>query len=233
MSTVLKDLFTSKKFLAALSAVILYLAGRFGFDLDPAALDRIFAALLVYVGAQGVADVGKGAAVLHLSAAVANQNASIAIADANATANGLTRPTITPIAAMLAVLLFALGSAALPACATARPRATAGLDALIDCTAPARTAVVADLGHALVDYARKFVSGDGAMVNIDKLKASASALKGEVIGSCGLIAALAILATPKPESARSLLAEPDPGQWRGALEAVRAELGVRAGGAGG
>lgn len=162
----------------------------------------------------------------------------------------LTNVTALAIAGMAATVLTALGykvsrtliktAGALllvsavgvtqPACATARPRATAGFDALIDCTAPSRAAVVADLGQALVDYARKFVSGDGQTVNIDKLKASAAALKGEAIGSCGLIAALAILATPKPEAARSLLAEPDPGQWRGALEAVQLELGVRAAG---
>jgi hypothetical protein len=56
------DLFTSKKFLAALAAIVVYVAGRFGFDVDPASLDRIFTALMVYVGAQGIADHGKSAA---------------------------------------------------------------------------------------------------------------------------------------------------------------------------
>ncbi len=132
---------------------------------------------------------------------------------------------------MLAVLLLALGAATLPACATARPRATAGLDAALDCTAPARAAVVADLGQALVSYVRKFVAGDKQTVDLDKLKASAAALKGEVLGSCALVTALAILATPKPEAARSLLAAPpgpDPSQWRDALEMMQLELGVRA-----
>jgi len=131
------------------------------------------------------------------------------------------------------LLIAALGSTQV-SCATARPRATAGYDALIDCTTPSRATVVADLGQALVDYARKYVSGDGQTVNIDKLKASAAALKGDVVGSCALVTALAILAARKPEAARSLLAAPptgpDPEQWRGALEAVQLELGVRAAG---
>jgi len=68
MKTALLDLFTSKKFLAALAAIIVYVGGRFGFAIDPATLDRIFAALLVYVGAQGIADNGKSAAQIFNAA---------------------------------------------------------------------------------------------------------------------------------------------------------------------
>jgi hypothetical protein len=68
MKQALLDLFTSKKFLAVLAAIIVYVAGRFGFDVDPASLDRIFAALMVYVGAQGIADHGKSAAEIAMGA---------------------------------------------------------------------------------------------------------------------------------------------------------------------
>jgi len=71
MKTALLDLFASKKFLAALAAIIVYVGGRFGFAIDPATLDRIFAALLVYVGAQGIADNGKSAAQIFNAASVA------------------------------------------------------------------------------------------------------------------------------------------------------------------
>lgn len=69
MKQALIDLFTSKKFLAALAAVIVYAAGRFGFDVDPAVLDRIWEALMVYVGAQAIADHGKSAAQVTAAAA--------------------------------------------------------------------------------------------------------------------------------------------------------------------
>lgn len=69
MKATLIDLFTSKKFLAALAAIVVYVAGRFGLNVDPAALDRIVAALLVYVGAQGIADHGKSAAQVNAAAA--------------------------------------------------------------------------------------------------------------------------------------------------------------------
>ena len=68
MRQTLLDLLTSKKFLAALTAVIVYVAGRFGFNVDTSTLDHIFAALLVYVGAQGAADVGKSAALVRAPA---------------------------------------------------------------------------------------------------------------------------------------------------------------------
>lgn len=71
MKATLIDLFTSKKFIAALAAIIVYIAGRFGFNVDPATLDRILAALLVYVGAQGIADNGKSAAQVSAAAAYA------------------------------------------------------------------------------------------------------------------------------------------------------------------
>lgn len=72
MKNVLLDLFASKKFLTALTAIIVYIAGRFGFDVDTSVLDRIFAALLVYIGAQGIADNGKSAAQITASAAAAS-----------------------------------------------------------------------------------------------------------------------------------------------------------------
>ena len=76
MKSVLLDLFTSKKFLAALTAIVVYIAGRFGFDVDTAVLDRIYAAFLVYIGAQGIADSGKSAAQVTAAAAAAGLSAS-------------------------------------------------------------------------------------------------------------------------------------------------------------
>ena len=70
MKKALLDLVTSKKFLTALTAIIVYVAGRSGFDVDTAMLDRIYGALLVC--AQGIADNGKSAAQVAAGAAVAS-----------------------------------------------------------------------------------------------------------------------------------------------------------------
>jgi acid phosphatase family membrane protein YuiD len=69
--TVLKDLLSSKKFVAMLVAIAVFVAGRFGLDVDPATLDHVFAALLVFIGAQGIADHGKEAAKINGAMAMA------------------------------------------------------------------------------------------------------------------------------------------------------------------
>jgi hypothetical protein len=77
MKDTLRDLLTSKKFLAALTAIVVYIAGRFGFDVDTTVLDHIFTALLVYTGAQGVADMGKPAALATARAAASGPDSKI------------------------------------------------------------------------------------------------------------------------------------------------------------
>lgn len=61
MQTV-KNLFGSKKFVAMLGGVLIYAAGRFGFDMSQADADRILGMVALYLGVQGAADVGKEAA---------------------------------------------------------------------------------------------------------------------------------------------------------------------------
>ncbi len=53
------DLVKSKKFQAAVIAVLLMIASEFGLDLDPEALLAIASPLLLYILGQSVADVGK------------------------------------------------------------------------------------------------------------------------------------------------------------------------------
>lgn len=106
MKNALLDLFTSKKFLTALTAIIVYVAGRFGFNVDTAVLDRIFAALLVYIGAQGIADNGKSAA--QITASVARAAASPA--PSTAAAPRLSGAGISGVAVVL--LAIGLGSMA-------------------------------------------------------------------------------------------------------------------------
>jgi len=106
MKNALIDLFTSKKFLTALTAIAVYIAGRFGFNLDTSVLDRIYAALLVYVGAQGIADVGKSAAQVT---AAANSAGSAT----PATQVGAAMRGVTSGATAAALIVLALGGAAM------------------------------------------------------------------------------------------------------------------------
>jgi hypothetical protein len=112
MKNALLDLFTSKKFLAALTAIIVYIAGRFGFNVDTAVLDRIYAALLVYIGAQGIADNGKSAA--QITAAAATTTAAPAgstAAPPRLTSAGITGAAVVLLGIGLASIAGALGPA--------------------------------------------------------------------------------------------------------------------------
>lgn len=195
MKQTLLDLFTSKKFLAALTAVIIYVAGRFGFDLDPAVLDRIFAAFLVYVGAQGVADVGKSAA--QVNAVSTSAPGSIE-----------AQAAVKRIASTLGVAaLIALGGVALASTTACTGVEKAGT-AIVDCTKANQASI-----EALILEFRSLLAGqapDWAAVEARAISA------GETIGGCAL--AELISGSARPATARSV----DPG--RATLEDFRARV---------
>lgn len=60
----LRELVGSKKAWAALTAIVVATAGRWGLHIDPAFLDRIDLILVAYLGAQAVADNGKSSALI-------------------------------------------------------------------------------------------------------------------------------------------------------------------------
>lgn len=210
MKSVLVDLFTSKKFLAALTAVIVYVAGRFGFDVDTAVLDRIFAAFLVYVGAQGVADVGKGAAQVQEQATAAR------IASFGAPPAGLESGAVLRQAAPLGALALMLGLAAGSQLACTAAQRTATGPALIDCTAANGAAIGATAASMRSDCV---VAGTTSWTCVETHAAAVAV----AIGGCAFLEVLA--AQPKT-SAAAASSTPDPG--RAAFERFRSE---RAGGA--
>ena len=64
MMAVIKEMLTSKKFLAALLAAIVWIAGRFGAHLDYDALMGAVTPLWLYVVGQALADHGKSAEIV-------------------------------------------------------------------------------------------------------------------------------------------------------------------------
>src|SRR4029077_8085143 len=62
----LNELLHNKKFLTAAAGAFVAaaapLARRFWIELDAASLDRLFIAILTYVGVQGITDIGEGSA---------------------------------------------------------------------------------------------------------------------------------------------------------------------------
>jgi hypothetical protein len=223
MKTVLLDLFTSKKFLAALTAVIVYVAGRFGFDVDAATLDRIYGAFLVYVGAQAIADTGKSAARIHAEAE-----------------SSPLQPLDTPRArdpqagrvslALVALIAFAGGGLLLTSsCATAPNAAViaaipgAAKQAVVACgkeaEAPAKE-LLQELGTQAIAQLLRL-----GRIDWDALEERAWA-QGLVTGGCAyteFTRAIAAAAASSEVSARTLVAEVDPAL--ASLERFRARAG--------
>lgn len=196
MKATLFDLFTSKKFLAAATAAIVYVAGRFGFDVDTATLDRVFVALLAYVGAQGIADHGKGAAEVHVSSWRAPGAAPFgleigAVPVNRSVQSGRASPLALGLIAMAGIALFAAAGG----CARARPVAAAGVVAFLNCElvhvdvqalADGKAFVTAEINH--------LIAGTGATPSTDALAVDLVPIRDDA-GRCAVAAAIAAVTT--------------------------------------
>jgi hypothetical protein len=211
MKSALIDLFTSKKFLAAIAAIVIYVSGRFGFDVDPAALDRIFAALLVYIGAQGVADHGKSAALVV--AAADDARAARWTPSANVPA-GLALEQGNSLA-LLALVVLGLAAAASSSACTPAQRTTVG-HAVVDCTAGNAVAIGALVASMRGDCAAGAGTDWGCV-------RSHAITDGILIGGCAFLQLVS--AEPAPARVASATGEPPPERpGRAAFESYRASV---------
>lgn len=64
LKEVIKALFSSKKFVAALVAMLVWIAGKVGLHLSTEVISGAIAPLLTYIVGQGIADQGKPAALV-------------------------------------------------------------------------------------------------------------------------------------------------------------------------
>lgn len=222
MSTVLRDLLSSKKFIAAAVAVIIWVAGRFGFDVDPAVLDRMFAALLVYVGAQGAADVGKSAAIVTASAAAADPPA---IGPRDPQAGRVRVGILASIGSCVAIgALVGWVAVAAGGCATTERAGTAAKNAVVDCGKQYGPGVAASIARWAAESA---IAG---RVDWAAIEESAKAL-GVGVGGCAVFTFWrAFQSRPRPElAARATVEGPADDVAQG--EAVLARLSAGWGGA--
>jgi hypothetical protein len=70
MNESLKGLLTSKKFIAAIVAVIVAIGARYGLQLDPPTVGVIVSPIIAYIVGQGMADRGKEAAAINATASI-------------------------------------------------------------------------------------------------------------------------------------------------------------------
>lgn len=64
----MKELLTSKKFIAMIVGVLVAVGARYGLNLDPTLTYQIVALFMTYIAAQGLTDVGKAAAQIKADA---------------------------------------------------------------------------------------------------------------------------------------------------------------------
>ena len=67
--TVVRELLSSKKFVAVLISLAVWLGGYAGLELDPLTLAPIFGTIIAYILGQGLADQGKSAAKIQAESA--------------------------------------------------------------------------------------------------------------------------------------------------------------------
>jgi len=72
------EMLKSKKFIALLIGVIITIAAKFGFTFGVDVQEKLVDLIMVYIGAQGVADAGKGFAAASASVKAAASAASAA-----------------------------------------------------------------------------------------------------------------------------------------------------------
>lgn len=97
------SIFRSKKFQAAIVAVIVAVAARAGFQLDAGMIGILISPFLVYIGGQAVADNGKEAATIQKEAAVIAANAATQVARTQANAAVEVAKEAGPVAPQVVV----------------------------------------------------------------------------------------------------------------------------------
>lgn len=68
MKDVLKSLFSSKKFLALLAGILVFLASKAGWGLSESDVMPVLLLVGTYLGAQGMADFGKSRSLIEAAA---------------------------------------------------------------------------------------------------------------------------------------------------------------------
>jgi uncharacterized membrane protein (DUF441 family) len=68
MNDAIRGLLLSKKFIAAISGVVVALATKKGFHLDTDMVGVLLSPIVAYIVSQGIADKGKAAAVIEAAA---------------------------------------------------------------------------------------------------------------------------------------------------------------------
>lgn len=110
---VLKDMFSSKKFLVMLAGIIVMAADKLGLNLDPDFVNKLLGLMAMYILGQGIADHGKEKA--KVEAAAASPTVSTTVENAGTPEEKKTVTTVEAAASKAAslIVLFLVGAVAI------------------------------------------------------------------------------------------------------------------------
>lgn len=207
MKQAILDLFSSKRFLMLLAALICALGGKFGLQLDNTTVAEIVGLFAVAIGAQGAADHGKEAAKINVAAAQAmndNAPAPAKIAQAGFASFGL--------------LIFLAFFALIVGCAWFKSESKAVASDVVDCTVSTATSNIKQFGPVL-DALLVYATDGGGKINGDAVKAATTGFAKEV-GGCVLADTIARALKPAPTDPNAPKSSPlvaDPSSLRATL----------------
>lgn len=192
----LRTLFSSKKFLTALVALLVSAGAKFGLQLDNELVMSIVGLFAIVIGAQGAADVGKEKAKIDSQ-------------------RGLSRLWVIAILALLGSVWLNIGCGA-----TAKRLAKQAGKLVIDCTAENSTTLSREFGPTVDALLRVATLPDGRM-DWSIIKEAAKSF-GLDTGGCVLANAIARI-TSQPTSGASAMAT-SPQRTRAEFHALSVEL---------
>lgn len=192
--TALRTLFSSKKFLTALVALLMSAGAKFGLQLDNELVMSIVGLFAIVIGAQGAADVGKETAKIHVDSQ-----------------KGFSHLWIMAIIALLGAVWLNLGCGA-------TAKRLGGV--VIDCTTENSTTLTREFGPTVDALLRAATQPDGRM-DWSIIKSAAKSF-GLDTGACVLANAIAGITSQQTSGSAAMATSPQ--RTRAEFRALSLEL---------
>ncbi len=202
MKQALTDLFSSKKFLTALVALIVTVGAKYGLKLDDQFVLGILGLFAVLLGAQGAADHGKEAAQINADARTPEKGSAV---------------SIVMLALAIAGFVF-VASCGILSSSTAKGF---GKD-VVDCTTSSAKSTINQFGPVVASYLAHSVDG-GGRIDWSSIKADTKSF-GADVGGCVLASVVSDALHPKPvdpNAPKSSTLVLDPADLRAGFEDLR------------
>lgn len=216
----MRQLFSSKKFIVMIAAIVVAIAGKLGLNLDPDLVQQIVYLAMAYIVGQGIADHGKEAAKVEAASAVPVTTTTIETSstqDDGLPPTTLTRTTETTIkpaqagfadmALMLAISMILCIVMVMEGCHLAKHEASVAKDAAVDCLASRAQALTKEFGPAVKSVMLDAFDPSTREINWSPIKSITGSFAKDS-GMCVLANTVADMLDPPPATEGAPLSAP-------------------------